>query len=58
MYIIYIYINFKFYTLNNRLLKTILIAKGPTIPLDSSIVKIEIKGINSKPFIRGYNRFL
>ena len=49
MHIIYTHANFESYALNDRSLRTVLTAKGPTIPLGSSIVRIEIKGINSKP---------
>jgi hypothetical protein len=49
IYAVYIYINFKLYTPNNSLLQTILTASRPTILLGSSIVRIEVEGINSKP---------
>ena len=37
------------YALNDRSLRTVLTAKGPATPLGSSTVRIEIKGVNSKP---------
>ena len=45
----YTHANFELYTPNDRLLQTVLTAKGPTTPLGSSIVRIEIEGIDSKP---------
>ena len=41
--------NFDLYTLNDRLLLTILTANGPTTPLGSGIVRLEVEGIDSKP---------
>jgi hypothetical protein len=49
LYIIYTYINFELYTLNDKLLQTVLTANRPATLLGSSTVRIEVKGINSKP---------
>jgi hypothetical protein len=41
--------NFAFYTPNDGSLPTILTANGPTAPLGSGIVRLEVEGIDSKP---------
>ena len=41
--------NFNLYTLNNRLLLTIYIVNRPAKLLGSSIIRLEVKSINSKP---------
>ena len=41
--------NFDFYTPNDGSLPTILTANGPTTPLGSGIVRLEVEGIDSKP---------
>jgi hypothetical protein len=45
----YTRVNFDLYTLNNRLLPTILIANRLTTLLGSGIVRLEIEGSDSKP---------
>ena len=49
MYIIYTRVNFELYAPNDGSLRTVLTAKGPAIPLGSSIVRMEIEGVDSKP---------
>ena len=49
MHITYTRVNFDLYTLNNRLLPTILIANRLTTLLGSGIVRLEIEGSDSKP---------
>jgi hypothetical protein len=49
LHIMYTRANFDLYTLNNGSLLTILTANGLTTPLGSGIVRLEIKGSDSKP---------
>jgi hypothetical protein len=49
LHITHIRTNFESYTLNDRILQTVLTANRPATLLGSSTVRMEVEGINSKP---------